>query len=277
MGGVSVAKSLGAPLSPGARGRLLGLVSSMALLSACTVPVASGLEEAQANVIVVALDQAGLFAEKEADPAAEGRFRVLVERSESARAIARMREEELPPPASVGNSIGKGSLVPSQLAEHAQYVTAVSGELEKSLRGIDGVKSARVHLSLPQRDAFSDAPRDRPTASVLVKHRGATAPIDAHELKRLVAGAAPGLSPEDVAVVLLPQPMPAPSADRELARLGPIAVTRGSIRWLRLGVIVTALTWMAMAGVVLALWMRLRRLRAETEPAEPLVEEKRAA
>lgn len=279
----SSARGEGAPFSSSSSRRascLRGLALFASLgLAGCTSPVASGLDESQANAVLVALDRAGVFAEKEADPAQEGRFRVLVERGESARAIARMREEDLPPPASVGvlDSIGKGSLVPSQLAEHAQYVTGVAGELERSLRGIDGVKSARVHLSLPQRDAFSETPRDQASASVLIKHRGATTPIGAHELKLLVAGAAPGLDPEAVAVVLLPQPAPAPSVDRELARLGPIAVTRGSLRWLRLGIVVTALTWMAMAGAVLALWMKLRRLRAEAEVVEAPVEEKKAA
>lgn len=260
-------------------GRLapLFLLASL-LLSACSVPVASGLEEPQANVVVVALDRAGVFAEKEADPASEGRFRVIVGRDDAARAIATMRDEDLPSPPKTGvlDAMGKGSLVPSQLAEHAQYVTGIAGELEQSVRGIEGVQSARVHLSLPQRDSFGEAPRERPTASVLVKHRGATAPIDAHDLRLLVAGAAPGLAAEDVAVVMLPRPAASPSPERDLARLGPIAVTRGSLRWLRVGVVASALIHMTLAGAVLALWMRLKRMRAEAVEMAPQPE-KRAA
>lgn len=251
---------------------LLGLV----MLAGCSVPVASGLDETQANLVVVALDRAAVGAEKEADPASEGRFRVTVGRDDAARAVTILREEDLPPPATTGllEAMGKGSIVPSQLAEHAQYVAGVAGELERSIRGIDGVLTARVHLSLPKRDPFGDSARERATASVLVKHRGATPPIDAHDLRLLVAGAAPGLAAEDVSVVMLPRPAPSPSAERELARVGPISVTRGSLGWLRLGIVVTALVYMALAGAVLALWMRLRRLRME---AQPVVEEKRAA
>lgn len=259
--------------------RYMALLSAIASLASCTVPVASSLDEPQANQIVVALDRAGVFAEKEADPSSEGRYRVTVGRDDAARAISTMREEDLPSPPAAGmlDAIGKGSLVPSQLAEHAQYVTGIAGELERSIRGIEGVQSARVHLSLPQRDAFGDTERERPTASVLVKHRGATAPIDAHDLRLLVAGAAPGLAAESVAVVMLPRPAAAPSQDRDLARLGPVAVTRGSLRWLRLGVVVSALIHMTLAGALLGLWMRLKRMRAKAIEAAQVSEEKRAA
>lgn len=257
------------------------ILLGMALVfMACSVPIASDLEESQANRIIVALDQAGVFAEKELDPANEGRFRVLVGREDSARALTTMREEDLPPPPTAGilETMGKGSLVPSQLAEHAQYVAGVAGELEATIREIAGVQSARVHLSLPRRDSFGDGPRESPTASVLVKHRGSTPPIDAQNLRLLVAGAAPGLLAENIAVVMLPRPAQAASQERELARLGPLSVTRGSLGWLRLGVIVTALIHLASAGVILALWMRLRRLRTEAAPVVELpVEKKRAA
>jgi type III secretion protein J len=234
-------------------------------LAGCSVPVASGLDEPQANRVVVALDRAGIGAEKEADPVTEGHFRVVVERDEAARAIAAMREEDLPPPETPGvlDSMGKGSIVPSQLAEHAQYVAGLSGELERTLRGIDGVLAARVHLSIPERDPLAEGPPVRPTASVLVKHRGATPPLDPNDVRRLVAGAAPGLAAEDVAVVMLPHPVVSLPPDRELSHLGPITATRGSIGWLRIGVVVSALAYVALLGAVLGLWSRVRKLRAE--------------
>lgn len=257
-------------------GRLAALAIA---LSACSVPVASGLEEAQANQIVVALDQAGLVAEKEADPASEGRFRVTVRREDASRAFVAMREEDLPSPPSTGvlDTLGKGSLVPSQLAEHAHYVAGIAGELERTLRSIDGVQGARVHLSMPLKAGFDEGPREQPTASVLLKHRGATPPIEAEKLRHLVAGAAPGLAPDDVTVVLVPRPITTPSPDRELAQVGPITVTRGSAGLLRTGIALTALVHVALATAVLTLWTRLRRLRAEPAPAEAPAETKRAA
>jgi len=255
------------------------LVASALALTACAVPVASGLDETQANQIVVALDDAGIVAEKELDPGGEGRFRVTVRRDDAPRAFAAMREEDLPSPpsASVLDTMGKGSLVPSQLAEHAQYVAGIAGELERTLRSIDGVQGARVHLSMPLRDAFDDGPRERPTASVLLKHRGATPPIEAEKLRHLVAGAAPGLAPDDVAVVLLPRPVTTPSPERELAQVGPFTVTRGSAGLLRTAIALTAFLHIALVTGVLVLWRRLRRMRMEALPVEVPSETKRAA
>jgi type III secretory pathway lipoprotein EscJ len=95
----------------------------------------------------------------------------------------------------------------------------------------------------------------------LLKHRGTTPPIDVHEVKRLVAGAAPGLAPDDVAVVMLPRPAPAALADRALSRLGPVTATRGSIALLRIIGAAVVLFDLALGFAVLTLWSRLRKLR----------------
>ena len=65
--------------------RLVPLLLSLALvalvaLAGCTVPVAAGLDEVDANRIVVALDHASVDAVKESDPVVEGKFRVVVAR-----------------------------------------------------------------------------------------------------------------------------------------------------------------------------------------------------
>jgi type III secretion protein J len=245
----------------------------------CTVPIAGGLDEAQANKVVVALDRAGVGGEKESDPAVEGRFRVIVERDEAPRAIAALREEDLPSPSTPGllDAMGKGSLVPSQLTEHAQFVSGLSGELERTLSAIEGVLAARVHLSLPEADPLQEGPRPKATASVLLKHRGATPPIDIHEIKRLVAGAAPGLAPDDVAVVMLAHPAPAALSERALSRLGPVTATRGSVAILRIVAAAVVVLDLALGFAVLVLWSRLRKLRAAATTELPELRQARRA
>src|ERR1700677_3284174 len=49
-------------------------------LTACAVPVAGGLDDAEANRIFVALDHANVDAVKEQDGASEGKWRVTVAR-----------------------------------------------------------------------------------------------------------------------------------------------------------------------------------------------------
>jgi type III secretion protein J len=253
-----------APFSP-LRAFPRGLCAAF-LAAGCTVPIAGGLDEGQANRVIVALDHAGVGGEKESDPAVEGRFRVIVERDEAPRAIAAMREEDLPSPPAPGllDAMGKGSLVPSQLTEHAQFVTGLSGELERTLLAIEGVLAARVHLSLPEVDPLREGPRPKATASVLLKHRGTTPPLDVHELKRLIAGAAPGLAPDDVAVVMVPRAAPVALSDRALSRLGPVTATRGSVALLRIIAAAVVVFDLALGFVVLVLWSRLRKLQAET-------------
>ena len=197
-----------------------GTVSRTAVLCAallgggCAVPVAAGLEEPEANKVVVALDQVGVDAVKEADPQAEGRFKVSVPRDDAARALATMAEEQLPRTRARGvlEATDKGALVPSQAAEHAALVAGLAGELERSLGNVDGVLSARVHLNLPLRDALRDGAPPRSTASVLVEHRGATPPLALESIQRLVAGGAPPPPTNNLALLLVPHPPPAPGA-----------------------------------------------------------------
>jgi type III secretion protein J len=245
--------------------RPLPAIFLLSLVAGCTSPIAHALDEADANRVLVALDRAGIGGEKDVDPAAEGRFRVLVERDEAPHALAVLRDEDLPGSHTTGmlDALGKGSLIPSQLAERAQFITGLGGELERTLSAIDGVLSARVHLSLPENEPLREGPRPKATASVLMKHRGSTSPIDAQEVKRLVAGAAPGLLLDDVAVVMVPRAQPASFAERGLTHLGPITATRGSVGLLRsLAAAVVAIN-VALVAAVLALWSRVRKLRAE--------------
>jgi type III secretion protein J len=238
------------------------------------VPVAGGLDEGQANRVVLALDRAGVGSEKEADPATEGHFRVVVERDEAPRAITAMRAEDLPAPPSTGllDAMGKGALLPSRLAEHAQFLAGLSGELERTLLAVEGMLSARVHVSIPEADPLREGPRVKATASVLLQHRGATPPIDIHEVKRIVAGASPGLAADDVAVVMVPRPGGGAAVDRALSRLGPITAPRGSVTLLRLVTAGVVLVDLALVAAVLLLWTRLRRMRAmaiEPPPVQP--------
>lgn len=237
------------------------------MASGCAVPVAAGLEEAEANRVVVALDHAGVDAAKEADPQVEGRFRVSVPRDDAARALATMADEQLPRtrPRGVLDATDKGALVPSQAAEHAALVAGLAGELERSLANIDGVLAARVHLNLPVRELLRDAPPPKPTASVLVEHRGATPPIALESIQRLVAGGAPLVSPADVAVVFVAHPARAPGLRSELAHVGPITVARASLMTLKLALGALVVLVLAFAAATLALWSRLGRLRREAD------------
>ena len=235
-------------------------------LLGCSVPVAGAIDEGEANRVVVALDRAGLDATKEVDPAAEGKWRVSVARDDVPRALSTMRDEELPRVRAPGvlDAVGKGSLVPSEATEHAQLVAGMAGDLERTLGEIDGVLEARVHLNVPAPSPLRDTAPTHGSASVLLEHRGATPPISADAVQRLVSGGVAGLSPSDVTVVMLSRSAPpAVAGGTELAHVGPIAVARGSARGLQIALGVLLALVALLAVTALTLYTRLGRSRAE--------------
>jgi type III secretion protein J len=249
-------------------------VLAAALLTGCAVPVASGLSEDDANRVVVALERASVDTTKEADPASEGRLRVLVPREDAARATITLREEELPPRAAPGvlETMGKGALVPSTATEHAQYVSGLAGELEHSLVAIDGVVAARVHLSLPTPDPLGGRLGEnvqKPSASVLLKHRGPSSPVDALAVQRLIGGAVSGLAMDDVAVVMVARPAITIPPEKQIVHVGPVGVTRGSIGVLRLIAGASIVLHLVLFGVALAFYIRARGLREAVAAAQP--------
>ncbi|MBX3128789.1 MAG: hypothetical protein KF718_18860 [Polyangiaceae bacterium] len=235
----------------------------------CSVPISAGLEDGDANRVLVALETGGVAASKEEDPAAEGRFRVSVGRDDASTAVLILQQENLPPSPAPGvlASLGESSLVPSRTAEHAKLIVGTAGDLEQSLRGVEGVLAARVHLAVPTRGPLGDEPSTPPTASVLLRHRGATPPLSALDVQRLIAGAVLGLDEKNVSVVMTPVSHAAKLPDRELSRLGPITVTRGSLTPLRLVVAVGLLFNVALVTLLALLWSRMRRTAQALETA----------
>ncbi len=254
-------------------GRVL-LAVLLALVAGCSVPVAADLAENDANQIVVALETNGIGAQKQNDPANDGRWQITVARADTSTAVRVMQSEGLPPPDSPGvlEALGERSLVPSRASEHAKLIAGTAGELERSLRAVDGVLSARVHLAVPVRDAW-DPLRDGsvgPTAAVLLRYRGNQAPLSTDAVRRLVAGAVPGLSADRVSVVATPVAPPATDSPA-LSHFGPLSVTRSSLTPLRVLVGVAAGLNLLLIVVVLILWARMRRFHSTVAGARSAV------
>ncbi|HYS83069.1 MAG TPA: secretion protein [Anaeromyxobacteraceae bacterium] len=181
-----------------------------------------GADEGQANQILVALDEAGIQAEKQRDEGGEGTWRVEVDRSDSGRAHRVLAERELPRsrPPGFSEVFGKGSMVPTPTEERALYLHALSGELARSVEAIDGVTEARVHLALPAQDPLRAEPAPPGRGAVLVKARAGARPrleALAPGIQSLVAGAVAGLEAGAVSVVVAEAAPPAP---REAMRAG---------------------------------------------------------
>jgi type III secretion protein J len=252
----------------------LGALLVTALAVGCSVPIAADLAEREANEAIVALEARGVYASKQPDRNAEGRWQLSVQEADAVEAVAVLSEEGLPARDTPGvlETLGQGSLVPSRTLEHVKWLAGTAGELETSLRGVDGVLSARVHLASPNRDALDlEQSPPEPSASVLLRYRGSTPPIAAGDVQRLVAGAVPGLDPKSVDVISSPAPPPRSGRSQRLAQLGPITVTHTSIKSLKALLGAAMALNLVLLGLLAWLWTRARRSQVslgDTESSE---------
>lgn len=232
------------------------------IAAGCESPVATGLTERQANEVVVALDAAGIGASKagEGTTSDTPTFRVNVGSGDQGRALRVLSAQELPreKQPGLGEAFAEASLVPTAVEERARLTAGLAGELSRSIESMDGVLSARVHLALRERSSLLAEPPGRARASVLVRHAGATPPVDEAALRRLVAGAVDDLNEADVAVVF----MAAASANApqsNVVQLGPVSVSRGSAAVLKMLIAVLLLSNIALAGALVFVVTRSRK------------------
>jgi flagellar M-ring protein FliF len=93
------------------------------------------------------------------------------------------------------NTLGATSFV-----QNINNIRALEGELARTITSLSRIKSARVHLVLPERALFSREQKD-PTASIVLTIRGELSPGEIRAVQHLVASAVEGLSPDRVAIV----------------------------------------------------------------------------
>jgi type III secretion protein J len=198
-------------------------------LAGCGVELEHGLDERQANEIAAVLEQAGVAADKLPEEGQASGYKIVVPRGEAGRAFALLEARDLPRRGQRGlaETFGKDTLLPSPVEDRARYAAALAAELERTLEAVPGVTTARVHLALPPEESLvGDAAHARPTAAVLLKTTPRTPALAEADVKRLVAGAVPGLQSADVGVVITggaAEPSPPP-----FERVGPLRVARES-------------------------------------------------
>jgi len=95
----------------------------------------------------------------------------------------------------------KPNWVGSEFDERVNYQRALEGELEHTIGTLGVVKSARVHLVLPQASLFAAEEKVAKASVVLKLKRAALDPDQADAIRSLVAGAVENLSPSQVTLV----------------------------------------------------------------------------
>ena len=127
---------------------------------------------------------------------------ILVPKDDVARLRMRLAEQRLPTGGSVGWEIfdkGDGFSATS-FVQNVNHLRALEGEIARSIKALDRVASARVHLVVPERPLFTrDAPQ--PSASIVIRARGELGQGEVRAIRHLVASAVQGLKPEKVSLV----------------------------------------------------------------------------
>ena len=109
--------------------------------------------------------------------------------------------------ASKGSNVGyelfdnTDALGSTNFVQNVNLLRALEGELARTIRSVDNIKSARVHLVLPKREMFSKE-EQAPSASVVI--RTVDGPLSAQSVQavqKLVAASVPKLDVKNVAIV----------------------------------------------------------------------------
>jgi len=160
-------------------------------------PLFTDLSFEDSTAIVKDLERQGIPYELKSDSAI-----VMVPKDKVTRLRMRLAEAGLPKGGGIGYEIFDKSdaLGATSFVQNINHLRALEGELARTIRAIDRVQAARVHLVLPERALFS---RDKAeaSASIVLKVRGPLEPQQVRAIRHLVASAVKDLKPERVSIV----------------------------------------------------------------------------
>jgi flagellar M-ring protein FliF len=157
------------------------------------------LDPADSSHIVEKLDQMGVPYQIGADGTS-----IRVPADQALKLRMSMAQEGLPGGGSIGYEIfdQQQPLGTTSFEQQVNKLRAMEGELARTIKTIDLVKNARVHLVIPERQLFAKE-QPNPSASIILTMQGG-AVLDKQQvsaIEHLVAAAVPGLKPNEVSIV----------------------------------------------------------------------------
>lgn len=262
----------------------LGIFFLLCILTACSSSkiIVNGLEEREANEILVLLADKGIAANKvpSAVPAGAGGGGVLlydisVPESQSIEAMAILNANGLPrrQTQNLLELFQKSGLVPSQMEEKIRYRAGLAEQMASTIRKMPGVVDADVQLSFPEEDPLSPGKKlGKITASIYVKYAGTMDPnvhLDT-KIKRFVSGSIDGLSYDDVTVVTdrarnaeVPLNPAAAETPREYVSVWTVIIAKESLTRFRIIFFsMLTMTFLAILVVIWTIWKCLPLVRA---------------
>lgn len=160
-------------------------------------PLYSDLSDRDSAAIVKDLEAQGIDYELRHEGS-----QILVPKDKALRLRMKLAEKGVPTGGNVGWEIfdKTDSLGTTSYVQNINHLRALEGELSRTIRAIDRVQAARVHLVIPERQVFQREKKE-PTASIALKLRGQLDPGQIRAIQHLVAAAVEGLKPSRVSIV----------------------------------------------------------------------------
>jgi len=156
-----------------------------------------GLDRNDVGQIGMVLSESGIRYDVSSDGTA-----VMVPTGRTGQARMLLAERGLPTSSNAGYELfdNVGSFGLTSFMQEVTRVRALEGEIARTIQSIAGIKSARVHIVMPERASFRRE-EQAPTASVVVRAAGTDGAKAALAIRHLVAAAVPRLDPDKVTVL----------------------------------------------------------------------------
>jgi flagellar M-ring protein FliF len=160
-------------------------------------PLYSDLSDRDSSAIVKDLEAQGIVYELRHDGS-----QILVPKDKVLRLRMKLAEKGVPAGGNVGWEIfdKTDSLGTTSYVQNINHLRALEGELSRTIRSIDRVQAARVHLVIPERQIFQREKKE-PTASIALKLKGQIEQAQVRAIQHLVAAAVEGMKPSRVSIV----------------------------------------------------------------------------
>ena len=149
------------------------------------------------SAIIKDLERQGIPYEMKNDGAV-----IQVPKDKVTRLRMKLAEGGLPKGGGIGYEIFDKSdaLGSTSFVQNINHLRALEGELARTIKAIDRIQAARVHLVLPERPLFSRETPE-PSASIVLRVRGSLEPQQVRAIRHIVASAVNGMKAQRVSIV----------------------------------------------------------------------------
>lgn len=215
--------------------KILLLLVSILLLTGCQQQdLLKGLDQQQANEVIAVLQRNNIVAEK-TDHGKTG-FSIGVDTQDFAAAVDLLKIYNLPPRPrmEIAQMFPADSLVSSPRAEKARLYSAIEQRLEQSLQTLDGITSARVHVSYDLDSVEGGTPAHPVHVSALAVYEREIDPqLLISEIKRFLKNSFSEVDYENISVVLSKRSLPQHTTPLKVEDKG-----SSSVQWLKNGALI---------------------------------------